>query len=62
MDRIAWDDTLLTGDPRMDAEHRELAGMFNLLRDVAQSGKDKAACAKVFDALIEHAQAHFEWE
>jgi hemerythrin-like metal-binding protein len=62
MDRIAWDDTLVTGDDRIDADHRELAGLFNLLRDAAEGGKDKTACAAVFDTLIQHAQAHFELE
>jgi hemerythrin len=62
MDRIAWDDTLLTGNPGMDAEHRALAGLFDQLREAAQGGRDQAACAGLFDRLVRQAQAHFELE
>lgn len=62
MDRIAWDDTLLTGNPGMDAEHRALAGLFDQLREAAQGGRDQAVCAGLFDRLVRQAQAHFELE
>ena len=62
MDWIAWDDTLDTGHASMDAEHKELAQLFNRLRDAVEGGEGKAACAKVLDAIIGHAQTHFELE
>ena len=62
MDWIAWDDTLETGDARMDADHKELAELFNLLRDAADGGKGRAACAAILDDIIRHAKAHFELE
>src|SRR5512141_386081 len=62
MDWIAWDESLDTGDSRMDTEHRELAQLFNRLRDAVDSGAGKAACAEVLDGIIGHAQAHFALE
>lgn len=62
MDWIAWDESLDTGDTRMDAEHRELAQLFNRLRDAVEGGAGKAACATLLDGIIGHAQAHFELE
>ena len=62
MDWIAWDHTLETGDARMDADHKELAELFNLLRDAADGGKGRTACAGVLDDIIGHAKAHFELE
>ena len=62
MDWIAWDASLDTGHIRMDAEHKELAQLFNRLRDAVDGGEGKAACAEVLDRIIGHAQAHFERE
>ncbi|MFA5915916.1 MAG: bacteriohemerythrin [Burkholderiales bacterium] len=62
MDWIAWDDSLDTGHTRMDAEHKELAQLFNRLRDAVEGNEGKASCAKVLDAIIGHAKAHFELE
>ncbi len=62
MDWIAWDDTLNTGHPGMDADHKELAGLFELLRDTVESGKGKASCLQVLDDIIGYAQAHFDRE
>jgi len=62
MDWIAWDDSLDTGHTRMDAEHKELAQLFNRLRDAVDGGEGKAACAEVLDGIIGHTQAHFELE
>jgi hemerythrin len=62
MDWIAWDETLYTGHARMDADHKELAGLFNQLRDAVESGQGKAACARILDDIIGHAHKHFEHE
>jgi len=62
MDWIAWDDTLDTGHAGMDAEHKELAQLFNRLRDAVEGGEGKTACAKVLDAIIGHTRTHFELE
>ncbi|TSA15211.1 MAG: hypothetical protein D4R74_06835 [Betaproteobacteria bacterium] len=62
MDWIAWDDSLDTGHAGMDAEHRQMAGLFNLLRDAVESGQGKAACTKVLDDIIQQTQTHFDVE
>lgn len=62
MDRFAWDDTLATGHTRMDTEHKELADLFNRLRDAVAGGKDLPACAGILDDVIAHARVHFELE
>ena len=62
MEWIAWDDSLDTGHAAMDAEHRQLAGLFNLLRDAVESGQGKASCAKVLDDIIQHTKTHFDME
>ena len=62
MDWIVWADTLDTGHAGMDAEHKELAQLFNRLRDAAESGEGKAACAGVLDGIIGHTRTHFEME
>ncbi len=62
MDWISWDDTLRTGDASMDAAHRGLAELFNLLADAVEKRKGKDSYAKVLDNIIEHAKTHFALE
>jgi hemerythrin-like metal-binding protein len=62
MDWIAWDGSLDTGHAGMDAEHKEMAELFQQLRDALESGAGKASCTKVLDNIIGHARAHFELE
>ncbi len=62
MDWIAWDDTLETGHARMDADHRKLAELFDLLRAAVEHGRGKASCAALIDDIIGHAKTHFERE
>jgi hemerythrin len=62
MDWISWDDTLRTGDASMDAAHRGLVELFNLLADAVEKRKGKGSYAKVLDNIIEHAKTHFALE
>ena len=62
MDWIAWDDTLDTEDAGIDAEHKELARLFNRLREAVEGGEGKAACVKVLDDIVAHTESHFESE
>ena len=62
MDGITWDETLKTGHSGIDADHRELADLFNQLRDAVESGAGRPACARIFDKVVAHAKAHFELE
>ena len=45
MEWIIRDEALDTGHARLDAEHKELAQLFNRLRNAAQGGEGRAACA-----------------
>ena len=62
MDWMAWDDTLNTGHAGMDADHEELARLFDQLRTTVESGGKKASCIALLDSIIAHAQAHFDRE
>lgn len=62
MDWISWDDSLDSGHAGMDAEHRKMAALFNLLRDAVESRQGKASCAKVLDDIIQHTKTHFDVE
>ena len=57
-----WDNTLETGHARMDADHLELATLFNLLREAVEQRKGKEFCASVLDRIIQHAKEHFRRE
>jgi len=59
---MLWDKTLETGQALMDAEHEELARLFNLLRDTAEQRRDKESCSQVLEQIIGHAMTHFERE
>src|ERR1017187_2387617 len=62
MDWISRDHTLKTGNARMDADHKELAELFNLLPHAVEHRKGKDFCAKVLDDIIRHAKMHFDLE
>jgi len=62
MDWISWDHTLKTGHARMDADHRALVELFNLLPHAMEHRNAKDFCAKVLDDIIEHATMHFDLE
>ena len=62
MDWIEWDETLETGDAAMDADHKQLAGLFNRLRDALANGEGRAFCSAVLDDIIRHTRTHFELE
>jgi hemerythrin len=62
MDWISWDHTLRTGHAKMDADHKALADLFNLLPRAVEQGKGRDFCAKVLDDIIQHATVHFELE
>jgi hemerythrin-like metal-binding protein len=46
----------------MDADHKELAELFNLLPLAVEQRKGKDFCAKVLDDIIRHATVHFDME
>lgn len=58
---IAWNDELLTGDPQIDWEHRQLVEMLALLRDPAHAD-DPAYKRVCLDNLLAHVCTHFDHE
>jgi hemerythrin len=62
MDWISWDHTLKTGHARMDADHKALVELFNLLPHAMEQHNAKAFCATVLDDIIEHTTLHFDLE
>jgi hemerythrin-like metal-binding protein len=62
MDWISWDHTLRIGHARMDADHEELAGLFNLLPRAVEQRKGRDYCVKVLDDIIQRATIHFDLE
>ncbi len=62
MTSILWDHTLETGHPLIDADHRELARLFNLLPEAVEQARGKAFCGKLLDQIIEQARTHFQRE
>lgn len=58
---IAWSDELLTGDPQIDWEHRQLVEMLGLLSDPARADDPdyKRVC---LDNLLAHVCSHFDHE
>jgi hemerythrin len=59
---ILWDNTLETGQARMDEDHRELARLFDLLSEAVAQRREREFCSSVVDQIIEHARTHFELE
>ncbi len=60
---LVWQESYESGEPAIDAEHRELFCLANALIDAALTAADRdgdAACA--FDRLLEHVAAHFAHE
>jgi len=62
MDWTAWDETLETGHAGMDADHKQLAGLFNRLRSALENDEGSAFCTAILDDIIRHTTAHFELE
>jgi len=62
MDWIGWDKALETGDAGLDADHKQLAGLFNRLRDALANGEGKIYCSAILDDIVRHTRAHFELE
>jgi hemerythrin len=62
MDWIGWDETLDTGHAGMDADHKQLAGLFSRLRDALANGEGNVFCFAILDDIIRHTREHFELE
>lgn len=62
MIRIEFDDSLKTGDGRVDDQHRELINMFNELHAASQDGSGKSAIGPLLERLHSYTIEHFTAE
>jgi hemerythrin len=59
MDRIEWDQSLETGDPVVDLQHRAIHDIFNRLYDAKD---DSSQILGTLDFLTQHVIVHFATE
>lgn len=59
---IPFDDALLTGNPEIDAQHREIFARLNALLAANASGAGAAELVVFFDFLVEYVVTHFRME
>lgn len=60
--RAEFDDTLVTGNEMIDAQHQELIDKINKLLDSCEIGNDKMTAIKTLDYLAEYTDFHFTAE
>ncbi len=60
--RAEFDETLVTGNEMIDAQHQELIDKINKLLDSCEIGNDKLAAIKTLDYLAEYTDFHFTAE
>ncbi len=59
---ITWDDSLSTGLPNIDDQHKELIEHFNILLEAVEQGRGREETGKILDFLTFYAEWHFERE
>lgn len=57
-----WNDSLATGNPVVDEQHKQLFAMVNKLNDAILSGQAKEIILKVLDGLARYVVVHFQGE
>lgn len=62
MTSIEFDDSLLTGDPVVDEQHRMLIGMFNELRAAGRDARGPDAIGPLLERLHVYTVEHFTAE
>lgn len=62
MQRFAWDDSLSTGVPMIDAHHKELIVAINDLAAAIEHGQGSTAIKKLIMFLKYYAEWHFDHE
>lgn len=60
--RAEYDQSLITGNDMIDAQHRELIDKINKLLDSCETGKDKLVAIKTLDYLADYTEFHFSEE
>jgi hemerythrin-like metal-binding protein len=61
-DHYRWREDYETGDATIDAQHRELIKLSNLLMDAAGKGRTRDILKDAFKALFRYTQKHFREE
>ncbi len=56
---ITWNDSLLTGVPTVDAQHKDLFRQVNAFHEAMKQGKAKEELGKLLDFLGRYTQQHF---
>jgi len=59
---IEWNDSLVVGHAKIDADHKKLVALVCRLYDAMQAGKGSAVCAQILGDLIAYTKSHFEME
>jgi hemerythrin len=58
----AWDETLASGDAKVDQQHRELLKQINLLLQSMTQGRGRNEIEPILDFLGAYVEQHFTWE
>ena len=59
---IVFDESLYTGDERIDAQHQELISRVNRLLESCEQGTEKLTAVKTLDFLMDYTDYHFSEE
>lgn len=57
--RAEFDDSLVTGNEMIDAQHQELIAKINTLLDSCEVGNDKLTAVKTLEYLADYTEFHF---
>ena len=59
---IAWDDSIITGIPAIDEDHKKLVDMLNDLFAACFAAQGPAVLGNILDQLLDYTKYHFERE
>jgi hemerythrin len=62
MTRFSWNSGLETGNELIDAQHRQLIALANLLFDAVEAGQEDLILRKSFEVLLLYTDQHFHDE
>lgn len=59
---LEWKDAYATGDPMIDAQHKELLKLADLMVEAARRGESETVQQAAFNALFRYTEKHFAAE
>lgn len=59
---IPWNETLMTGHPQVDADHKQLIDALNQLEAALREGKTQESIAPIIEFLNRYTREHFARE